>query len=653
MVIRATCPLLLPLILGLTAPAALGAGESPPSPSHVGRNVGQRMPDFTLKSAGGDPIRLYGFAREKKKAVVLVFTGVACPVGDVYLPRLAELAKSYEPRGVVFLAINANAGESAEAAATHAKEHGISFPVLKDPKNLVADLALAERTPEVVVLDGRATVRYRGAIDDQYAVDARKPNPTKNYLADALDALLAGKTVEVAATEVSGCPIERAPAESTGPKGPRVRGAKGDLLAAWEAVDKAAGPIEVGPVTFAADVAPIVQAKCAGCHRPGQAAPFSLLSYDDARKKSAAIVEVVEERRMPPWHADPRHGAFSNDRSLSPRQRATLLAWVEQGTPLGDVAKLPPALEHPVGWSIGTPDVVIDLPETYTVPAQGVIDYVYFRVPTGFKEDKWIQAAEAVPGDRTVVHHIIAYVIDPKAAQGEGRGRGRMHLCGYAPGDMPSVYPLGVAKKIPAGAEILFQVHYTPNGKQRADRSKLGLVFAKAPVEHEAITRGIVNERFVIQPGDGNSEARSSLTLSKDVHLLSFMPHMHLRGKDFKYTITPPGGPPEVVLSVPAYDFGWQSYYTLAVPMALKAGTKIDCVAHFDNSKENPANPDPTKTVTWGDQTFQEMMIGYVDYHDDAPITPGAKVADAVAAPRPDKVLARVKALRRAILGAR
>ena len=614
--------------LALACVTAVGDAADPPT--NPAKNVGQRMPDFTLKTAAGDTVRLYGFARDKKKAVVLVFTGATCPVGDVYLPRLAEMARSYESKGVVFVAINSNSGETAEAAAAHAREHGITFPVLKDPKNLVADLALASRTPEVVVIDARATIRYRGAIDDQYAVDARKPMPTKNYLADALDSVLAGKKVEMTVTEVSGCPIQRVEPEVATPKGPRVRPVQAEIATAYKEIEAKAGPVEVGKVTFAEDVAPIIEAKCQACHRPGQAAPFSMLSYDDARRKSAAIAEVVEDRRMPPWHADPRHGQFANDRSLTPRQRATLLAWVDQGTPLGDPARVRPAVKHVEGWSIGTPDLVIEVPETYTVPAQGVIDYVYVRVPTGFKEDRWIQAAEAVPGDRSVVHHIIAYIIDPKAQQRRGQG----HLCGYAPGDMPSVYPAGIAKKIPAGAEVLFQIHYTPNGKVRTDKSKLGLIFAKAPVEHEAHTRGIVNERFVIEPGDANSEAKASMTVSKDIHLLSFMPHMHLRGKDFKYTITPPGGPPEVALWVPAYDFGWQSYYTLAQPRLLKAGTRIDCVAHFDNSKGNPANPDPTKTVTWGDQTFQEMMIGYIDYYDDARVGDApAKVAEAPARP--------------------
>jgi hypothetical protein len=429
--------------------------------------------------------------------------------------------------------------------------------------------------------------------------------------------------VEVASTEVLGCPIDRLEPQIQSPKGPRVRGPKGEIAEAWETIEKKAGPVEVGKVTFAADVAPILQARCQSCHRPGQSAPFNLLSYDDARRWSGAIAEVIDDRRMPPWHADPRHGTFANDRSLTPKQRAVLTAWVDQGTPLGDPVKIPAPVKFPEGWTAGTPDLVIELPETYTVPAQGVIAYVFVRVPTNFKEDKWISVAQALPGDRSVVHHIVVYV-DPKNGQ---QRRGDNHLCGYAPGDMPSIYPPGTAKKIPAGSDLIFQLHYTPNGKVHTDRSKLGLTFAKAPVQHEAHTHGIANNRFSIEPGDSNSEVTSSFMLKKDINLLAFMPHMHLRGKDFKYTLVPKDGPPEVLLSVPAYDFGWQSYYTLAAPRLLKAGDRIDCVAHFDNSKENPANPDPTKTVIWGDQTFEEMMIGYIDYYDAEPIAAGGKVA--------------------------
>jgi peroxiredoxin len=601
-------------LLSLAAALAAGAGAVGAGAEVLDRGVGQRVANFTLNDAHGKAVSLYGF--HGKKAVVLVFLGTDCPVANLYAPRLVELERAYRDRGVVFLGINSNAHESADDVAEHARKYEIDFPVLTDPLNRVADNLMAERTCEALVVDGRAVLRYRGAIDDQYGQGTRRPSASKSYLRDALEALLAGKPVEVAATPVVGCLLDRIePRAAARPAPPRVRPAAPEIVAALKERDEAE-PTKVGKVTYASDVAAILQNKCQACHRPGQVGPFSLRDYDDARRHAAMIREVVDDRRMPPWHADPRYGHFSNDRSLSPVERATILAWVEQGTPLGDPSKLPAPKSFPKDWTIGTPDVVFSLPEPHEVAAQGVLDYVYVRVPTHFTEDRWVQAAEARPGDRSVVHHIIVFVDDHARTP---RRRLEGHLCAFAPGDLPSIYPAGTAKKIPAGADLIFQLHYTPNGKRRSDRSVVGLIFAKAPVEHEAITRGIAQQRFTIPPGADNHPVRSSFTFPRDAHLLSFLPHMHLRGKSFQYEATFPDGRKQVLLSVPAYDFGWQSVYRLAEPLAMPRGTRIDCLAHFDNSAANPANPDPASSVSWGEQTFQEMMIGYIDYLDDAP----------------------------------
>jgi hypothetical protein len=275
---------------------------------------------------------------------------------------------------------------------------------------------------------------------------------------------------------------------------------------------------------------------------------------------------VVDDRRMPPWHADPRYDKFEIDRSLPPRERATLVAWVEQGTPLGDPRALPPPRTFPEGWTIGTPDVIFEIPEPYTVAAQGVLPYQRFRVPTGFTEDKWVQAAEARPGDRSVVHHIIVYVADHDRNE-DLHGRSDAQLCGYAPGDMPSIYPPGTAKRIQAGSD---------------------LIFARQPVTRQGFTKGIAQARFAIPPVAEDFPVESSFTFPDDAHLLSFQPHMHLRGKDFRYTATKPDGTSEVLLSVQAYDFGWQRTYRLAEPKAMLNGTRIDCLAHFDNSATAP-----------------------------------------------------------------
>lgn len=637
-----------PGALALLALAAAALGASPEAGKAqdadalpVNRLVGQRLANFTLKDVTtGRPVSLYDF--RGNKAVVLAFLGNDCPVAGLYAPRLAELSKTYRGEGVVFLGINANAHETADQVATYVKEHGLNFPVLKDEGNVVADSALVERTCEVVVLDGLATVRYRGAVDDQYGPGTRKPAATHPYLLDALKEVLTGGRVEVKGTPVVGCLLDRVDPKPSklmaAGNASRVRAAAPEIVSALKDRDQnEESKAAKVSVSWSADVAAIVQKRCQECHRPGEVGPFPLLTYDDARKHSAMIREVVDDRRMPPWHADPRYGHFKNDRSLTARERATLLAWVDQGAPLGDPKAIPAPRTFPEGWTIGTPDAVFEIPEPITVPAQGTVAYVHVRVPTKFPDDLWVQAAEARPGDRSVVHHIIVYVIDPALLRGGRPDRAEGHLCGYAPGDMPSVYPEGSAKKIPAGSHLLFQIHYTPTGKVRTDRSRVGLIFAKGPVKHRAYTHGIVQHRFQIPPGSSDHPVASSFTFGKDAHLLSFMPHMHLRGKSFRYEATYPDGRKDVLLSVPAYDFGWQTYYTLAEPKAMPKGTRIDCEAHFDNSTGNPYNPDPSKAVRWGEQTWEEMMIGYIDFVDDAP--PDAakvkvKAADTAATPK-------------------
>ncbi len=596
------------LVLGCTfaGPLSSNAGAEGPDKAielPVARGLMQRLSNFTLKDARtGRTHTLYGY--QGRKAIVLVFLGTDCPVGNLYIPRLNELEREFRAKGVVFLGINSNAHDTAEEVAKHAAERGIEFPVLKDPENLVADSALIERTCETIVLDGFARIRYRGAIDDQYVQGKGKDAPDHRYLYDAISTVLANGQVAVPATKVAGCLIDRAEVKvATTSKAPRIRSAAPEVVRALDAEEKERPPVKVGKVTYATEVAAILQNKCQTCHRPGQVGPFSLVSYDDANKHSAMIREVLEERRMPPWHADPRYGHFVNDRSLTALERATLMAWVDQGSPLGDAAKVPAPKTFSEGWSIGKPDVVFEIPETYYIPAQGVVSYVYFRVPSNFKEDMWVQAAEAVPGDRSVVHHIIVYVNDPKAQK---------------PGEAPSVFPEGTAKRIPAGADLLFQIHYTPVGQVKTDRSKLGLVFSKTKPRREAFTVGIANPDLLLPPKTDDVVVASSMVFDGSARLLSLFPHMHLRGKDFKFTITKPNQSPEVVLSVPAYDFGWQTYYVLAEPMELPKGTRIDCLAHFDNSDKNPYNPDPNKLVRWGEQTFEEMMIGYLDM--DVPV---------------------------------
>jgi hypothetical protein len=372
---------------------------------------------------------------------------------------------------------------------------------------------------------------------------------------------------------------------------------------------------EKEPITYAKQVSRILQENCQVCHHPGTAAPMSLLTYQHAVNWSATIKEVIQDKRMPPWHADPRHGKFSNDRRLKQEDADTLLAWIDSGMQRGDDKELPAPKTFADGWVIGKPDVVFELPAEQTVQAEGTVPYQYFVTPTNFKEDVWVQAAEARPGNRGVVHHIIVFYRDPKNKERQG-GLGDGFIVGTAPGDMPLMLEPGLARKIPAGSDLVWQMHYTPNGKEAKDRSQVGFVFykGKEPPRSYAQTRGVSNGNFVIPPGDPNHLVESDWVVPRNTLLLSFMPHMHLRGKDFEYRAEYPDGRKEILLSVPRYDFNWQASYRLAEPALLPKGTRIHCTAHFDNSAKNPANPDPKKEVTWGDQTWEEMMIGWVDY---------------------------------------
>jgi hypothetical protein len=365
--------------------------------------------------------------------------------------------------------------------------------------------------------------------------------------------------------------------------------------------------------TWSKDVAPIFYQRCAECHRAGEVAPMSLISYKDARPWAKAIRERVLTRAMPPWLADPAHGSFRNDRRLSDHEIETVKAWVDGGALEGDASQTPPPPQFQTGWNIGQPDQVFNIGVDYDVPATGTVAYKYFRVPTNFTEDKWVQAAEIRPDKRSVIHHIIVFIQEPGSKTFLDGQRGTL-LSGFAPGEPPLRFRSGTARLVKAGSTLVFQVHYTPNGTAAKDRSYIGLKFAPEPPKYRALTGFAINFGLRIPPGDGNYEARASYVAPEDVRVTGLMPHMHLRGKAFQYTVVYPDGRKEMILSVPKYDFNWQLTYELAEPLDLPKGARIDCVAWYDNSPNNKYNPDPSKEVSWGDQTWQEMMIGWFTY---------------------------------------
>lgn len=558
----------------------------------AGANVGSHVADFRLPDSLGKEHALADFA--DRKLVVVAFLGTECPLAKFYAGRLQTIADEYGEQGLGVIAVMSNAQDSLVKIASFVRQHKLTYPVLKDRRNEVADQFGAERTPQVFLLDRERTIRYRGRVDDQYLVGVARGKATHADLRAAIDELLAGKAVTVPQTDSPGCIIGRAHQ-----------------------------PNENSTVTYAHDIAPILQARCVECHRAGEIGPFELATYDSAAGWGETMAEVVRNRRMPPWHADPKHGSFANDRSMPDRDKELIYKWVENGCPEGDAAEAPKPREFTAGWQLPRePDVVLSMQEPFTVPAdvgRDGVPYQHFRVPTNFQDDKWIAASEVQPGNRSVVHHTIVYIEPPGAT----RRRDWIFLSAYVPGLRCDPLPAASAKRVPAGATLIFEMHYTPNGTQQHDTTRIGFVFAdEKQVKNEVITTEIGNQQFEIPPGKGECVVTATSRFIDDgITLLSLSPHMHLRGKAFRYELVLPTGEREVLLDVPAYDFSWQTRYRLKEPRRLRAGSVIYCRAVFDNSDANLANPDPTKTVRWGDQSWDEMMLGFFDVilpRDDA-----------------------------------
>ena len=395
------------------------------------------------------------------------------------------------------------------------------------------------------------------------------------------------------------------------------------------------------PVTYHRDVLPILQKNCQSCHRPGEAAPVSFLTFKETRPWAKAIRESVRLKRMPPWFADAHVGKFSNDRSLAQKDIDTLAAWADTGAAEGNPKDAPAPLTFVTGWNIGKPDMEFEMPKDYRVPAKGTIEYTYYVIPTGFTEDRWVRAAEVRPGNRKVVHHVIAFIRDPgskwlkdavpgepfvpKKGQGEGAGLSQF-LVGYAPGAVPEALKPGQARLVKAGSDIVLQMHYTAAGEEQSDRSKVGVVFAKEPPTERIVTLAAMNTKFVIPAGAENHKVESSITLDRETTMTTLIPHMHVRGKAFEYRVVYPTGETQELLRVPRYDFNWQQPYVPEKPIVLPKGSRIECTAWFDNSANNPHNPDPKSEVKWGDQSWEEMMIGFFSATLDPKVDPATLV---------------------------
>ena len=536
---------------------------------------------FTIAGLELDSKIVYPEA-QPKELTVFCFLGTECPLAKLYAGRLQTLADEFQ--SVRFIGINSNVQDSVENIHRYIDATGIKFEFAKDERNVIADKLAIKRTPEVIVCDNQRNIIYRGRVDDQYLPGVSRNKANRADLRIAITQALAGQKIDVEHTEPAGCLLGR------------VRQSTSDAS-----------------VTFSNQVVRVLQKNCIECHRDGEIGPFSMETYDETIGWADMILEVIDQKRMPPWHADSSVGTFANARSMSQQDIAILKDWVEQGTPEGDRHDLPEPYQAIEGWRLPKdPDVVVEMRKRpFTVPADGTIEYQYYVVDPGFEEDKWVSAAEVIPGNRSVVHHSIVFIRPPDGDRPRGAGM----LAAYVPGQTPLSYESDRARFIPKGSKLVFQQHYTPNGTVAEDVTKIGLVFADpADIKSELMTVLAMEQSFEIQPHD-DSHTVDVFTrrLPNEGKLLAVSPHMHFRGKSFEAVAVRGDRSEEPLVKVPRYDFNWQHRYEFTEPLSLSKFGRLKGEVEFDNSADNPFNPDPSQLVSWGDQTWEEMAIAFFD----------------------------------------
>ncbi len=547
--------------------------------------LGTTVTDLRVKDIRGLVRSLDDFG--KPRAYVFVFTTTQCPLVRKTIPKLSAIEREWTPKGVQFAAINVGPQDTIRDMAAHAIELDAVFPFVKDIDQSCVRAFGVDRTPTVVVLDAARRLVYRGRVDDQLRLGGDRPEATRADLARALSDLNDGKTIEVAETPIDGCLIT---APTTTFEGP--------------------------PPQFHRDIAPILNLHCVRCHRENGGAPFPLQDYSAVSSHAEMIAEVVTDERMPPWYANSKIGKFHNDASLNRDERQKLVHWVRSGRVEGDAADAPAApVFDQSGWRIGKPDLIIKMLDEHTIPATGFVDYRHLALPYLFLQETWIEGIEIRPDNPAVVHHCnMAYV----TAKGAGE---ETFITGYVPGGQPmdlSRFDNGLAFRIPQFAGLGLQVHYTTTGKPERCRISVGVRYARRPVQKQLRHMLFDPRRIRIAPDHGAFPITAEKTLDRDISLLGMFSHMHLRGKDMTFYAHVPNQPRETLLQIPNYNFEWQLAYELA-PGAklLPRGTRIEAVAHYDNSAFNPYNPDYRRTVPYGLQTYDEMFNGYVFFVDE------------------------------------
>lgn len=574
----------------VTGPTKEGPRRLDPDQYRIGRLI----PDLEFTDIAGERHRLSDFT-EKHTATVIALTETGCPLSKKFLPRLQRLADRYGERDTAFVFVNMSTADEPADLREYVDEREIDVPYVHDPDKRFGRTFRAETTTDVFVLDAGRTLVYRGPVDDQYGIGYIRPEPRRHYLQQALEAVLAGRPPQVAALWSPGCEL---------------------------ALDHEDEPGETSDdLTYHGRIARLVNRHCVECHREGGIAPFSLATCDDVVGHRGMIRKVVSRGLMPPWFASHESGPWANDRTMPAADKRDLLAWLDGDRARGDKSEAPVPPRFPDGWTIGRPDRVVRLPEPIAVPAEGLIPYKYARARLRLEEDKWVKAMEIRPTQREVVHHVLVFARKPDSKKRDGVDG---FLAAYVPGNSHRVYREGLARKLPAGTDLIFQMHYTPNGRAVEDRTELGLIFADEPPRHAVRVRGIANTKIRIPPHAANHRETASLRVPRRAKLLALMPHMHYRGRAFRYELLPKEGERTRLLDVPQYDFNWQLSYRFAEPVTAHRGDRIEVTAWYDNSPDNPANPNPDKTVEWGLQSVDEMLIGYVEYY-----FPGDRVASA------------------------
>jgi thiol-disulfide isomerase/thioredoxin len=576
---------------------------APPSPRDArGLGIGRYVAD-----AGGDDLsgkRTSWRSGRGEKLTVIALTSITCPLCKKFAPSLARIESAYAKKGVNFVYVNVSGEDSMEDMRAQVKDLGFRGLYLRDADQAIITLLNAKTTTEVYVVDSGNTLKYRGAVSDQYGIGFSHDAPRQRYLENALDALLAGNPPTINATSSPGCALEIEPK-----------------------VQKLIQP----EITYTRDIARIVQNNCIECHRAGGVGPFSLETFDSVSKRASMIRTVTQEGIMPPWFAAPHvsndgkhpESQWANDRSLSAAEKEAIITWIAAGKPKGDDKDLPlPRTFSSSEWTIGTPDAVFQLGEPIEIKADGTMPYKNVVVPVNLTEDKWVRAMQIIPTDKSVVHHVLVFVLpeavvnDPELRRRVSFDESRGYWGAYVPGNDSVIFPDGMAKRLPKQSVLMFQIHYTPNGKATTDQMKLGVVYSTQPPKHAVHTAAIVNRKIAIPAGASNHPETASLSVPADAKVLAFLPHMHVRGKAFRYEFQRAGETQtKTLLDIPNYDFNWQLRYSLREPLDAPAGSTFTGTAWFDNSADNPANPDPTKLVRWGSQTYDEMMLGYIEYY--------------------------------------